>query len=657
MTNIIQAKFDGSRATKTSPAWKWDYGQELNISGIDGLPSVFEVHFANDGNATTTTQIGTDGVVTIPDTYLTTGKDIHAYIYLHTGLSDGETEYKITIPVKSRPQPTNDTPTPVQQDAITEAIAALNSAVTQTGEDATAAASSADDALAAKNDAVSAKNAAESAKNSAVNAKNAAVTAQNEATTAKEDAVAAKNAAVGSASDASTSASTASTKASEAAASASAASGSAATASTKAGEAAASASAAASSASTATTKAGEAATSATTAATKAGEAATSATSAATAKSGADASALVSEGWAKGTQSGTAVESGTYFHDNAKYYKEQAEAVAQSIPEDYSELSANVLKAFPTDTASGAVASFPDGADGLPVKDLTVSIEPAQSGSGDPSPTNVRPISGWTGVTVSHSGADTSDPETLSISWQTEAGTVYGGSLDVTTGLLTVDREFVTVSYPGTLTAGSRAYCKYKLGKIGYASQAPKAYSSVLKKYSGTASGMPEGAFAVVNSTAYNGSFLYLCFPGCSSSYTSATLSNNKAYLETLVSNGITPQFVFGLSSPLTYQLTPQEVATLLGENNIWADTGDVSVEYRADPTLYINTRLSAIVAMLANVETSLTASRAYSVNDFLTVSGQIYKVTANIASGGTITPGTNVAETTVGAQLFALLNS
>ena len=51
------------------------------------------------------------------------------------------------------------------------------------------------------------------------------------------------------------------------------------------------------------------------------------------------------------------------------------------------------------SASGAVCSFSDGADNLPVKDLTVSIDPVQSGTGDPSPTNVRPISGWTGCGI------------------------------------------------------------------------------------------------------------------------------------------------------------------------------------------------------------------------------------------------------------------
>lgn len=76
----------------------------------------------------------------------------------------------------------------------------------------------------------------------------------------------------------------------------------------------------ASSASTASTKATEASNSASTASTKAGEASTSATASAN-------QALKSEGYAVGTQNGTAVSSGTYFHNNSKYYAEQADASA------------------------------------------------------------------------------------------------------------------------------------------------------------------------------------------------------------------------------------------------------------------------------------------------------------------------------------------
>lgn len=52
-------------------------------------------------------------------------------------------------------------------------------------------------------------------------------------------------------------------------------------------------------------------------------------------------------------------------------------------------------------ASGPVASF-EGED-LPLKALKASITPLQSGSGDPSPENVRPITGWTEEVVTRTG--------------------------------------------------------------------------------------------------------------------------------------------------------------------------------------------------------------------------------------------------------------
>lgn len=71
----------------------------------------------------------------------------------------------------------------------------------------------------------------------------------------------------------------------------------------------------------------------------------------------------------------------------------------AIKNDLSEKAdkTDALSAYIVETETGAVASFTDGADDVPVKDMTVAIEPVQSGSGDPSPSNVRPISGWTGA--------------------------------------------------------------------------------------------------------------------------------------------------------------------------------------------------------------------------------------------------------------------
>jgi hypothetical protein len=56
------------------------------------------------------------------------------------------------------------------------------------------------------------------------------------------------------------------------------------------------------------------------------------------------------------------------------------------------------------TTPTPIASFTDGTDN-PLKSLTASIVPVQEGSGEPSPTNVRPISGWTAEVVTRTGGN------------------------------------------------------------------------------------------------------------------------------------------------------------------------------------------------------------------------------------------------------------
>lgn len=80
-----------------------------------------------------------------------------------------------------------------------------------------------------------------------------------------------------------------------------------------------------------------------------------------------------------------------------------------------------LGAFATDDASGALVSVPDGADGIPVKSMTVQITPVQAGSGDPSPSNVRPITGWMDTNVYITGINQWNEE-----WET-------GNYDTSTG--------------------------------------------------------------------------------------------------------------------------------------------------------------------------------------------------------------------------------
>lgn len=69
--------------------------------------------------------------------------------------------------------------------------------------------------------------------------------------------------------------------------------------------------------------------------------------------------------------------------------------------------------------------------------------------------NICPISGWTGVTVTRTGEDQGDSTTYHITFPTEAGTVYGGQLTVQddgTGELVVDRA-VIASYNSESLSG------------------------------------------------------------------------------------------------------------------------------------------------------------------------------------------------------------
>ena len=159
-SKTVVASFPNGHRTVARMLYQYDYGQTILFDGLD-LPMAYEVHFANsEFKGETKTSIGgADGAI-IPDEYLETGEPIYAWVYLHEGENDGETRYVVEIPVRRRPEPTNEEPTPVQQDTITQAIAALQAAVDQTGADVEAAGQSAEDAAASAEDAAASEEAA-----------------------------------------------------------------------------------------------------------------------------------------------------------------------------------------------------------------------------------------------------------------------------------------------------------------------------------------------------------------------------------------------------------------------------------------------------------------------------------------------------------------
>ena len=544
-----------------------------------------------------------------------------------------------------------------------------------------------------------------------------------------------------------------------AAASAEAAAASATTATTKASEASSSATtatnaktAAETAATTATTKAGEASTSATTASTKAGEASTSASTASTKATEASNSATSAAGSATtaSTKAGEAATSATNAAASAAAAAQSAATLvidatlthagqaadAKATGDAISGLNEDFINSLITDTATGAIASFPDGANGLPVKSLTVAVEPVQSGSGDPSPSNIRPISGWSqakvtrcnknvvkydqpayvdasgnivsnslngmakpvfvangkkvtmsvasghvgyaafttaGVLITRNGnvgtsyTYTATQDCTVIMWINDGttvfnsttfptlkpqiefypsatayepytaqtvtidldGTRYGGTLDVTTGVLTVDSGIAsnpfTISTYGTSGAGIPYVDIPATGAVMDGS----AISSEYKRISTGTTGV-SGAFK--------------CYANALTVYD--TRFTSKAQAKSLLDED-NAQFVYELATPITVQLTAEEVTTLLGQNNIWADTGNTEVEYYADTKLYIE-------KLTVPTEDDMIADHAISSGSFFMVGNTLYRATTAIASGATITVGTNATRLSLADALNTL---
>lgn len=139
---MIIANFDkGSTREDVFRIYQYDYGQVLRIQGLT-LPTAVEVHFSlqnTGGEATTRIGVTKDGVtdVVIPDSFLENGYttqnyEIYAFVYLRDETS-GQTEYKITLHIISRPKP-EAFDRPEDAELFREAIKAVNESAARSAE-------------------------------------------------------------------------------------------------------------------------------------------------------------------------------------------------------------------------------------------------------------------------------------------------------------------------------------------------------------------------------------------------------------------------------------------------------------------------------------------------------------------------------------------
>ena len=219
----------------------------------------------------------------------------------------------------------------------------------------------------------------------------------------------------------------------------------------------------------------------------------------------------------------------------------------------------------------------------------VSLEPKQAGSGDPSPDNVRPISGYDSVTVTQS-KDEAQVKQITL---TLPETIYGGTVDAATGVgskewsvpisLTGEESWDEPSY---VTAGYKNYrivnfFPYVVDKIvssHFLGQANTAYS--LPPYNNRATSFPNTPQLIVQ--------------------VSETVAPNveswKSYLATQASAGTPVQVAYKLATPEPFEVTPHPIPALPGVNTLYTDGDSLTVTGRRD-----------LVSALEDLQTTMTA--------------------------------------------------
>lgn len=129
---MIIVDFKDENYKRVTGLWQWDYGQVLRIQGLN-LPKAVEIHFSlqeSGGEAKKRVGFTKDGVtdVVIPESMLENEEslgnyNIYAFIYLADD-TNGQTEYKICMPVKARPKP-EAFDKPEDEEIFREAITAV----------------------------------------------------------------------------------------------------------------------------------------------------------------------------------------------------------------------------------------------------------------------------------------------------------------------------------------------------------------------------------------------------------------------------------------------------------------------------------------------------------------------------------------------------
>ena len=226
--------------------------------------------------------------------------------------------------------------------------------------------------------------------------------------------------------------------------------------------------------------------------------------------------------------------------------------------------------------------------------VTVSWTPAQEGSGDPSPENIRPIQGRDSVRVERREDDLAYTLTL-------PSTVYGGEVDAVTG--EGQREWRCI----TITGREPCHIYSTLFYVDFYKMDSFVAESPIGSKNGKCSHYPYqlyGENGFIGITLDGGAVVYS--PGGKYPSTNDGLREWMDYLAAQYAAGTPVQVVYQLADSVPFTATGgATIPSLSGTNTVLTDADSVTVTGRADPIQTI-AKLSDRIAALEAAATNIT---------------------------------------------------
>ena len=179
----------------------------------------------------------------------------------------------------------------------------------------------------------------------------------------------------------------------------------------------------------------------------------------------------------------------------------------------------------------------------------------------------------------------SAPSVIPISWQTEAGIAYGGELDVLTGVLTVNMAQADMG-SATWTIGSNGDVHW------FKSSRILTGAKILSSNSFAANIVSDRFKNIQAARIYSGEA-----EDNTIAQESVNLADSNLRVKATSYNDDTEAFktamsgvyvYYELATPLTYQLTPIQIALLTGINTIWTDADIIDIAYPVDTKKYVD---------------------------------------------------------------------